>query len=156
MKPRSVVTTRPVVREGNRRGGTSGVGRQLLKAVVLDESTEGSLIPRKSNVCLSSVPACPSIHCHPKEAGGALGEQACCGLCHLCPAALGSKPVTCQPSGPQMPGLKGYVQNVSWGQRNWALPRVPPSPWKGTPPLHREGPMQSPLSLGNISCFPPL
>lgn len=61
MKPRPVITTRPVVREGNRRGGMSGVGRQLLKAVVLDESTEGSLIPRKSNVCLSSVPACPSI-----------------------------------------------------------------------------------------------
>lgn len=102
MKPRSVIIRCPIVREGNPREG------HLPEAVVLDESPGGSLTPKEGKR-LSSVPACPSVLCHCKGAGRARGEWACCGLSHLCPSALGSKPVTCQLQEPKMPELKGRV-----------------------------------------------
>lgn len=45
----------------------------------------------------------------------ALKRQVRCqesGLCHLCPAAIGSKPVTYQLQGSKMPGLEGWVFRI--------------------------------------------
>lgn len=88
----------PLMRQASHMG--EGVQRGAFLNVVLDESKGGSLTPRRSSVCLSSVPACPSIYCHPKEAGRARGEWACCGFCHHYPTVTHHQ-------GSKMPWLKG-------------------------------------------------
>lgn len=85
--------------------------------------------PQEGAVSLFSVPACPSTYCRPKEAGRAQGEWACYYTLPYCDPPSGTKNARAQ-------GVS--VQGVSWGKGTGFYPRVPPSLWKGTPPLHRE------------------
>lgn len=102
---------------------------------------------------------CPFIHLlSPQKGRRAQGEWACCGLCHLCLAALGSKPVTFSPRDPTCQGLRGGYSGCKLGQGDWVLPQSAPISRGGSPTTSWGRPhATSSLSLWEtFPCFAPL
>lgn len=113
MKTRSVATRCPVVRET----AGEGVSRegQLLKPVMLDEPTEGSLTQEGAvficPVCLPVHPSSVALKRQggPKDSGPAVWALPCSSWLQTCdPPALRAQGARAQGEG---------VRNISWGKR---------------------------------------